>query len=169
MDRLVWEERFSVGVEALDGDHKLLLEQINCLQDACEAGDEGEALEAVFSVLLDYVVHHFRREEALMERVGYPGVPAHKQVHMHLRRKVEEMFRAYQLGQDRQILDALLAFLRSWWRGHILEEDMAYRPYVRQWRRAGARRGGGGNRAAPTFDSQAQRYDTRRATDGGGR
>jgi len=131
MALITWKDSYSVGVELIDNDHKLLVSLINQLADATEGGQGRDVVGSVLNVLIEYTVGHFSREEMLMEKGGYPDLVAHRKHHHALTEKVVAMAAQYRDGQadslDRDILD----FLKTWLTGHILGVDMEYRPYVK--------------------------------------
>ncbi|MFA7431743.1 MAG: bacteriohemerythrin [Rhodospirillaceae bacterium] len=131
MALITWQDSYSVGVELIDNDHKLLVSLINQLNDAAEGGQGRDVVGSVLNVLIEYTEGHFSREELLMEKGGYPDLDAHRKHHRKLTTKVREMIAQYHDGRlstlDRDILD----FLKGWLTGHILGVDMEYRPYVK--------------------------------------
>ncbi len=73
MDLITWTEEMSVGVKALDDDHKMLIEMMNKLNDGILAGQSNLALEDVVESLVRYTRLHFAREERLFAQTGYPA------------------------------------------------------------------------------------------------
>ncbi len=120
-----WSDELSIGVDCIDDDHKILLEQLNKCQKlvAGEGGDLGVILDN----LSDYTASHFKREESVMESCGYPGLANHRQVHRLLIKQLEEKRKLYQ--KDMLTEHALLLFLNSWLVDHIKTMDRAYAPY----------------------------------------
>ena len=64
---LEWSEDLSVGVEAIDDDHRILITLLNRLYAASQKADEGKMTSEVLVDLAAYVVRHFRREETVMD------------------------------------------------------------------------------------------------------
>lgn len=130
MPVLTWSEAYSVGSALIDSDHRILINLLNQLQEAMETGQSREVLGSVINVLAEYVEHHFHREEALMERIGYPHGDTHKISHRDLECRVREIRDRWMSG-DRQVLDDdLMLFLKRWLSDHILKADIAYRPWI---------------------------------------
>ena len=120
-----WSDEFSIGIEAIDDDHKILLEQVNKCQKLVAGDDEniGEILDN----LGRYTTSHFKREEIVMESCGYPGLANHRQVHKLLIKQLEEKRQLYQQGLLNE--QTLSVFLTSWLMDHIKTMDRAYAPY----------------------------------------
>ncbi len=117
----------SVGVPELDEDHRIIVALINQLAAAHDLNDT-QVVEAVLDRLTVYVDEHFRREEAYMESVEFPGLQAHRHVHHALTEKVEQIRLDFFLGNDASVGANTLEFLKEWLSKHILVEDMQYRP-----------------------------------------
>ncbi|MGC2856826.1 bacteriohemerythrin [Novispirillum sp. DQ9] len=131
MTLITWQDSYSVGVDLIDSDHKLLVSLINQLGDAADGGQGRDVVGSVLNVLIEYTEGHFSREERLMEKGGYPDLPAHREHHRALTNKVREMVGQYRDGRIDALDSDILEFLRSWLTGHILGVDMEYRPYVK--------------------------------------
>ena len=133
MSYVSWDERLETGIEAIDNDHRGLFDLVEQFHEAYVAGKGPEALNPLFATLLDYVDRHFRREEALFERIGYPEAAAHHDAHRELTAVVADLHTRYQAEADRgELCLEILAFLSNWLHFHIREEDMGYRDYMRE-------------------------------------
>ncbi|HEY9539692.1 MAG TPA: hemerythrin domain-containing protein [Kiloniellaceae bacterium] len=69
-----WKDSFSVGIKALDDDHRLMVQLINA---ACIARHDGGRTEAlrVHESLAAAAEAHFEREEDVLRQLGR-GTPA---------------------------------------------------------------------------------------------
>lgn len=131
MALITWKDSYSVGVDLIDNDHKLLVSLINQLGDATEGGQGRDVVGSVLNVLIEYTEGHFGREELLMEKGGYPDLAAHREHHRALTTTVREMVAQYRDGTAQALDRDILDFLQSWLTGHILGVDMEYRPFVK--------------------------------------
>jgi hemerythrin len=123
-----WNEDLSVGVSALDRDHKHLIALLNQLHEVIRQKDSHEVVGIVLAELIHYAGHHFAAEEKLMERASFPGLEAHRDSHDMLRRQVAD-YHAEFLDNPRSVIAAeLFEFLSAWLIHHIRTEDMAYGP-----------------------------------------
>lgn len=120
-----WTEVMSVGIAAIDEDHKHLIHLINALN----YGD-SDFLD-VFNQLLDYTCGHFEREETYLESIGYPGLSGHSAQHDAFAEQVSDLLHQYR-DEAFEPGDARLKdFLWSWLKGHILIEDMRYAAWTK--------------------------------------
>ena len=130
MPLMLWTEELSVGVEALDEDHRQLFAMVNGLFDAIGGGTGGELLTALFDALAAYTRDHFAREEALMAARHYPGLPAHRAEHLQLAERVQELRRSFLAGSVEPVSQELLVLFKTWLTSHIRVTDFGYKAYV---------------------------------------
>ncbi|WP_370277621.1 bacteriohemerythrin [Pontibacterium sp.] len=126
MQRLEWDEGMSVGVEAIDNDHKQLLALINEISDAIDRNKAPAVIEDVFAQLEAYVVEHFSREEALMRQCRYPDLKAHIKQHRQFTAKVPELKRELLNADSTEVAAEINLFLFDWLMNHIVGEDMCF-------------------------------------------
>lgn len=124
---LQWNDKMSVGVEALDDDHKKLLGMVNELNDAVRADGSPETIQRILRELVSYADYHFEAEERLMRLARYEQFESHRQTHDRLRAQAQEMAGRYQTQPTRQNGLKMFDFLSDWLMRHILRDDMAYR------------------------------------------
>lgn len=132
MSLITWQDSYSVGVDLIDNDHKLLVSLINQLNDAISEDEGRDVVGSVLNVLVEYTVSHFGREELLLKKGQYPEAEftAHHREHEKLTAQVRAIVARYYDGEIDSIDSEVLLFLKNWLTGHILGVDMKYRPYV---------------------------------------
>jgi len=134
MDRLQWDERFSIGSPALDRDHQRMFDTVNGLIDGIGHGIRGVGLHELLDLFLIDIVAHFEREEAVMEQVSFPEAAEHGVEHYELLRTVLH-FKG-DLKFDRLDANRAAVFLVDWLQSHLVEQDMKLKPYLahRKWK-----------------------------------
>jgi hemerythrin-like metal-binding domain len=125
-----WHDSYSVGIEAIDNDHKKLLNLINQLQTAAHYQTDPQYEREAFDALVDYTKTHFKREEELMEANGYPTYAAHKGEHEAMIAQVNEMLQRYQ-AKPHETIEEAVQFLKKWLVGHINGTDQGYSQFLR--------------------------------------
>jgi hemerythrin-like metal-binding protein len=130
MPHFVWTEGMSVGVPALDQDHKCMVRIINLLEGVHKREETRRTIQTVLDTLRLYGRFHFRREERVMEAVRFPGAAFHRAEHQGFARYIELLRNRYAEGGDPGLARELSEYLTGWLRHHILIQDMAYKPYV---------------------------------------
>jgi hemerythrin len=123
-----WDQTLSVGIDAIDNQHRRLIDYISTLEDAV-FNRSRESVGEVIASMIDYTVTHFAFEEALMERAGYKILPHHKKVHDDFAKRMLDYQRRFAAGED--ITRKLLSDLRIWLTNHIKRDDKDYAPVVR--------------------------------------
>ena len=81
MSLLEWRPTFSVGVDAVDYEHQLLIGLINELYDDFVASRSSERLRSFLGELYARIAAHFALEEKIMREVGYDEYEDHKKDH----------------------------------------------------------------------------------------
>lgn len=120
-----WEDRFCVGVQQIDSDHKKLVELINDLHSAMIDRRGREALNDIVARMMEYAVSHFATEERLMMRFAFAGYASHKAEHDGFMQKVIDLQARL---SDRSLILSLevITFLRDWLTNHIIRSDKAF-------------------------------------------
>lgn len=125
---LFWTEDLSVGVVEIDSDHKILIGLLNKVSDPTLSHAE---VSIVLNELLQYTVHHFKREEAVMKACEFPYTAEHTHVHHVLAAKATVLAEEWAVSEKPEIIAELLDLLRAWLVKHIMEEDKAIGRHVR--------------------------------------
>ncbi len=120
-----WDGSYSVGIEAMDNDHKQLLSLINSLQTAVYYPTDEAFERKALRELVDYTKYHFQREEDLLREHDYPDYAPHKKEHEDMIAKVRDFCQAYEKDRERTIYD-LTQFLKTWLIEHINGTDQKY-------------------------------------------
>lgn len=131
MPLMTWDDSFSVGVRALDDQHKGLVKTLNALHAAMLGGKSRSAAGPLLDTLVRYTREHFATEEELMNRTRYPELARHQEEHRNLTQEVQEYLRRFQNGEATVSMD-LLKFLQGWLMHHILHQDREYGPWLNQ-------------------------------------
>ena len=120
-----WSENFATGIEAIDVQHRRLVELLNQLVSHLANRAEAPALNAVFDALRDYTLVHFRDEEAIWREAfgDDPWATRHHAAHESfveevLRLKAEEATRPLDT-----VVEDIAGFLTHWLALHIIDSD----------------------------------------------
>lgn len=129
MEKLRWQQAYSVGIPAMDDEHKMLIAIINDLHDAFLNGSGTSKTLEIMNRLIEYIKVHFRHEEALLEKIQYPKLDIQRQQHRKLSEEVVAKYRRIG-GPQAPSAYELSAFLRTWLIDHIMTHDMLYGGYA---------------------------------------
>jgi hemerythrin len=128
-----WSERLSVGVEAVDAEHRLQISLVKSLEDALAKGGGGAG--AILQQLLDYTNAHFVAEELLMRLHSYPGYENHVLEHGRLLEQLDRVRRNFGEAGHAATRE-LAAGVRHWLVEHVQTLDAAFAAYVANERAA---------------------------------
>lgn len=132
MPLMTWNDNdFSVNIKVLDTNHKRLFDLLNTLYDAMKEKKVRDVLGNIFSELIDYTVYHFKAEEELFQKHGYPEYAQHKKEHEDLTRQALELKAKFDKEQMRAVLTMeTMEFLKDWLRNHICVVDKRYSQFL---------------------------------------
>lgn len=136
MALIIWEDAFSVGVDALDNDHIIIASLINHIDEAKQHGSDERAIGRILKALIGQAVSHFAREEEMMAGVGFGELEPHRNEHNVLLQQLEELHSAYVATADPAISREIMELLNFWLVRHILKVDMRYRAVLSEEARA---------------------------------
>jgi len=122
-----WSAEYEIGLPEIDAQHRGLVEMLNELYAAKQAGQGATAARSTIERLLQYTQEHFEAEEWAMKRAHYPGYALHHKQHQILTRQVVDMLGA----ADALPAFELLNFLSDWLKQHIGHCDREFGQYIR--------------------------------------
>lgn len=130
MSYISWKKSFSIGIQAIDDQHKKLVEIINELYEAQRLGTSQSIICDVLIRLDDYTKYHFNMEEMMQHANMYPDLSNHKKEHQ------EFIDRLTLLKRDAKKNNLLLSlktldYLKNWTINHILGSDRDFGEYLK--------------------------------------
>jgi hemerythrin len=122
MRLLSWKDEYSVGIEAVDHEHRELIDLINRLHDELDAPAAKLTVPAFFGDLLKGISAHFALEEKFMRDRGYNALDAHKGDHERLLDDLCAIMDAYEHSEDIDRVE-LAQRLDTWFTRHFRTHD----------------------------------------------
>ncbi len=124
-DHLIeWDDRFKIGHEIIDMEHKGLMDQFTRLYKLMRDGRGHEYYSDMLKFLDEYVQNHFEHEEHLLKEIGYDKLRGHQILHKNFTDKVKEIVHAHDGNPvDNLELIRINLFIKKWLVHHILVED----------------------------------------------
>ncbi len=120
-----WDQTLDIGVTAMNNEHREILDAMNEIFDAHEAGQKGDVINQLVSRLGEVCTRHFADEEDFMEKVGYPGIKSHKLIHKQLLEDFSSHASAIKAAGGKANED-FFGFLKRWLVAHIKGIDSKY-------------------------------------------
>jgi hemerythrin-like metal-binding protein len=128
---LSWSSRFSVGLDAMDSQHKVLVESLDGFLKAMHDGTALTQLDSMLTTLGKYVVDHFNDEEVLMEKHGYPDLENHKKIHRDFIEQLGQLKSDFDTnGATPQLAARVQDSVADWLIYHITQTDADYGKYI---------------------------------------
>lgn len=128
MQRIQWQERFSIGVEQIDQAHHNLFSIVQKIMDLyVERHEDKFACVEGIKYFKAYTFQHFAEEEAYMREIGYPGYQAHKRLHDRMKWEtipgLERLLNETDFSTE--AVQRFIGVCTGWLNGHIIIEDQA--------------------------------------------
>ena len=122
MALLRWKDQYSVGIEAVDYEHKELIDLINRLYAEFEKASAGSSVEAFFGDLLKGISLHFALEERFMQERSYDQLAQHKADHERLLDEIRDLMDDVEDTAGMHS-DELAGRLEAWFARHFETHD----------------------------------------------
>lgn len=127
-NELKWQERYNIGIEHIDREHRRLFNIINRLLVYSKQEEKREWIcQEGVKYFKDHAMKHFTEEEAYMASIHYSGFEMHRRLHDNFRQiTLPELEK--ELKQTEYAPEAVEHFLGvciGWLVGHTLTEDFA--------------------------------------------
>jgi len=122
MGLLHWEKRYSVGIEAVDHEHRELVELINHLHEKATTQGSKVAVLGFFGDLYKAISAHFALEERFMREKDYDQLARHKGDHERLLDEIRDLMEDYEVNDlfDEKLLAQRLD---AWFSRHFESHD----------------------------------------------
>lgn len=131
MNVIKWRDSFDIGVEAMDVQHKMIIELINKLYNEIRNEESGDTALEILDEMATYAENHLQEEEMLLKEINYPDNDNHIAMHQLYRDTLSELRKDVKTGHERAAMDTY-TFLRQWWTDHIMGEDKKYGEFIEQ-------------------------------------
>ncbi len=127
MGNISWTPALSVGHRAIDVQHQELFARANRLIAAMREGRSADELRPLLRYLEAYAEEHFRAEELVLRRAGYPGLHAHLEQHAAIAAQLRGIREEHDANGSSGLLAMQLNhFLCDWLLVHVSREDRAF-------------------------------------------
>ena len=123
-----WNSQYSVGVAALDDQHRELFKMLDDLSVALKTETAADT-ELALTKLHVYMMFHFSSEEHLLAKYGYKGLDKHVEEHLRFKARVDELKRQTNKNRHEMVKD-LKSFVDEWIKEHILKVDKQYSAFL---------------------------------------
>lgn len=127
-NQLIWQDRFNIGVEVIDREHRKLFSILSKLLTDKKNDEKSKwVCQEGIKYFKEHARKHFAEEEVYMASISYAGFDTHRRVHDNFRKKTLPALEK-ELNQSDYSPEAINHFLgvcAGWLIGHTLTEDRA--------------------------------------------
>ena len=127
--KFIWHDRYNIGVESIDREHRKLFSIMNKLCAYGGANDEKSrwAYQEGVKFFKGHAMKHFAEEEMYMASIGYEGYETHRRLHDIFRKKtLPEIEKELMLTRySPESVEHFLGVCAGWLIGHTMTEDRA--------------------------------------------
>ncbi|MEM1485112.1 hemerythrin family protein [Oscillospiraceae bacterium PP1C4] len=132
---MVWKEKYKIGIALIDEQHEELFRRVSDFMQVLRSSAEWEQkIPKVNETLLfmkDYVITHFRDEEAYQREIGYPEREEHRKIHVDMIRYVGEVAEQFEReGYKKELIQQFGGKLLAWLINHVAATDLKIAEYV---------------------------------------
>ena len=133
---MIWKEKYKIGVPEIDAQHMELFSRVgsflNTLRSDTKWEEKVNKVNETVAFMKDYVITHFRDEEAYQEEIGYPERDRHKKIHDGMVEYVAEVSEQYEKFGFKEIhMQQFAGKLVTWLVNHVVAEDQKIADYAR--------------------------------------
>ena len=137
-NQLVWNDRYNIGVNIIDKEHRKLFRILNKLFDFGQQEKKSQwVCQEAVKYFKDHAFAHFKDEEEYMVSVDYAGFGMHKRIHDNFREvTLPALEKELELTDYSELaVDHFLGVCAGWLVGHTLTEDQAIvsGETIKQW------------------------------------
>jgi hemerythrin len=122
MSLIAWRDEFSLGIEAIDHEHREMIELINELDRSIQNDASQDSVAEALGEIYAHIAAHFALEEKMMRAWRYPEYPSHKQDHETLLDVLLEIIDSVD-EEGTYDRDALSSDLDRWFSDHFRTHD----------------------------------------------
>lgn len=127
-NQFMWDEKYNIGVEIIDKEHKRLFHIINKLFAFEEEEKKSQwACREGIKFFKEHAMKHFADEEEYMESIHYEDLETHKYIHKGFRENtLPALEQELELtNYSMETVNHFLGVCAGWLIGHTLTEDLA--------------------------------------------
>ena len=128
---LEWNDTLQMNINSIDEQHRKIVYNINDLYKAMKAEEPQQTTQQILRNIVKFTGAHFKTEEDLLVKYGYPETDQHKAIHRDLMNEVINLQKQFEDGVPNLEMP-LMEFLKDYLVGHFLTVDKRYEPFLKE-------------------------------------
>lgn len=134
---MMWKDKYKVGVKNIDDQHRELFKRlsdfIQTVQSDLSWEDKLGRVKETMNFMQEYVEYHFDDEERYQEKINYPDMELHKEVHAKFKGEMYKYVEIFDKGQfTEKRVQEFSAKLMTWLIMHVGKMDQKIGEYIRE-------------------------------------
>ena len=126
--KITFDDNLVTGNKTIDAQHKELIDHIQNFVTACQNGDSKVKAIKMLDYLDEYTDFHFKDEEKLQEKAGYPEREKHEEFKKTIQ-ELHEYLQDYEGPTDR-FSELVQKNVIDWLFGHIKTYDRSVAKFI---------------------------------------
>lgn len=122
MSLLQWKPEFSVGIRAMDDEHREMIAMINDIYAKLESDSDVDQVDECLGDIFNTISMHFALEERMMQNASYAEYQEHKDDHEDLLDQIRDLMDDY-FDDPKSGAKLLQDGLSNWFAGHFSTFD----------------------------------------------
>ena len=131
MASLIWNQSCTVGVQAMDDQHGILLDALNELRVELLHGAVCRTVRTMLKRVTELMKLHVESEERLLAQHGFPGLAAHRAEQQKLLGRLAQFNVRFEQRQVGAVYE-LVEYLRKWFTTHTGIAGQKYGPWLQK-------------------------------------
>lgn len=127
---IAWNDFLTVGVPAMDEDHRKFISRVNDLSKAIIEAEDKVTVRRAMELMLIEAAAHFRSEQELLAEWNYPETAAHTAKHAQLAQQLERMMQEFDQADISFVWAVKGLQVKKLLVEHLLTEDLKYQDFL---------------------------------------
>jgi len=136
MALIAWRDEFTIGIPAVDYEHKGMIRMINQLHEEMSATPSRATVTDFLGEIHSLISAHFALEEKEMREMGYDAFDDHKDDHERLLDEIREIMDDFEADRSGDYAQELSRRLEAWFTEHFRTKDARLHRFLKD-RQAG--------------------------------
>jgi hemerythrin-like metal-binding protein len=117
-----WFDKYCIGNEEIDSQHKVLFEILNRLYHSSYESENINAVYGIIDELILYSDYHFKAEQQYMIDIGYKDIDKQLVEHDYFTSEILRLKQSNEMDAS-ELTKETIIFLGRWLLRHVTEED----------------------------------------------
>jgi hemerythrin len=131
LDKFDWLESFELGITDVDEDHRGMLAIMKKIERAAD-NEAYDLCNELLEELLEFTSAHFKREEKMLEDVGYPNVQHHREYHTELLARAKAVMNVCRDIKSKDNLKECCHEMFSFLVDDVVTGDLKFKSYMEE-------------------------------------